>query len=253
LAHAIFLTPTGDPWKAPAIAALAKNVTVLDGFRTTPNNPLGVIWDGEPTHCLDMSETVQGFQQSIWQHHWLAAELHKIANAKLLSGANQTAMVTLADWVCMQPIRYVNESSGGEWRYHRYKTTIGRQNYDASNGSLWGGGIYTGPTPSSLPTWAEQHAWFMTDGPPPRSGPWMVSGSGYEQTYSSPNVRVDTVANGGLNYVTIFWAAFCMAVERAVPGAEAAWSTVNANVTNLATWRQGFAADPRQGTNPRNK
>jgi hypothetical protein len=199
-----------------------------------------------------MSATTRGFQQSLWQHHWIACELHKIASAKLLPGGSQAALVTLADWACSQPIRYVNESVGGEWRYHRYNTTIGRQNYNASNGSLWGSGIYTGPTPSSLPTWSEQHAWFMADGPPPRSGAWMVSG-GYEQSYGGATFKADTVANAGLNYVTIFWSALCMAVERGIPGAEAAWTTVTTNVTSLAVWRQGFAADPRQGTYPRNK
>lgn len=253
LAHAVFLTPGADAWKAAGAAALARNVAVLDGFRTSTSNPLGVIWDGSPTSCLDMSATTVGFQQSIWQHHWLAGEVHKIANAKLLSGQNQTAVVTLADWACAQPIRYVNESSAGEWRYHRYKTTIGRQNYDASNGAAWGGGFYTGPTPSSLETWGQQHAWFMTDGPPPRSGPWLVNGSGYEQTYASSAYQTDTAANAGYNYVTHFWSAFCMAVERGIPGADTAWSTVTANVTNLAAWRQGFAADPRQGAFPRNK
>jgi hypothetical protein len=253
LAHAVFLTPSGDPWKAAGAAALSRNVTVLDAFRTSANNPLGVIWDGNPTVCLDMSDSTVGFQQSIWQHHWMACEVHKIASAKLLTGANQTALVTLADWACAQPIRYVNESTGGEWRYHRYKTTIGTQNYNASNGSAWGGGFYTGPTPGSLTSWSQQHAWFMTDAVPQRSGSWMVNGSGYERTYSDPGYQTDTAANAGLNYVTHFWSALCMAVERGVPGADAAWATVTSNVTNLAQWRQGFASDPRQGTYPRNK
>jgi hypothetical protein len=253
LAHALFLTPSTDPWRSAAQGALGRNVAVLDAFRTSANNPLGVIWDGSPTECLDMSSSTIGFQQSIWQHHWIATELHKIAAAKLLTGANQSALNTLADWACSHPVRYINESAAGEWRYLRYKTTIGRQNYDGSNGSLWGGGIYTGPTPSSLSTWREQHAWFMTDGPPPRSGPWMVNDSGFERTYSSPAYQVDAVAHEGVNYVTHFWAVLCMAVERNVPGADAAWATVLANVTNLAAWRRGFAADPRQGTFPRNK
>jgi hypothetical protein len=81
----------------------------------------------------------------------------------------------------------------------------------------------------------------------------MVNDSGFERTYSNPSYQTDAVANEGLNYVTHFWASLCMAVERNVPGADAAWATALANVTNLAAWRRGFAADPRQGTFPRNK
>ena len=251
LAHAVFLTPDGSSWKTAGAAALARNVAVLDQYRTVPKNPLGLFWDGGPTKCLDNHASVTGFQSPIWMHHWLACELHKIANAKLLSGAQQTALDTLASWACEQPVRYVNESAAGEWRYHRYQTTVGRQNYDATNGGLWGSGVYTGPTPDSLATWSAQHAWFMTDGPPALAGPWMVSGTTSARSYV--NFRAEHAANTSLNYITHFWAALCMAVERGVPGAEAAWAKVNASVTNLSAWLQGFAADPRQGTYPRNK
>ncbi len=194
-----------------------------------------------------------GFQSSIWQHHWLASELHKIAQTKLLSGANQTALDALADWACLQPVRYVTESAGGEWRYHRYKTTIGQQNYDTSNGIEYGGGTYYGSTPRSLSTWGAQQAWYMTD-TAPVAGPWKVTGTTpTPTTYASAGFKTDTTANADYNYVTHFWAAFCMAVERGVPGADAAWATVVANVTNLSTWRLGFASDPRQGVYPRNK
>jgi hypothetical protein len=138
LAHAVFLTPDGSSWKSVGAAALARNIAVLDEYRTVPKNPLGLVWDGGPTKCLDNHASVTGFQSPIWMHHWLACELHKIANAKLLSGAQQTAVDRLASWACEQPVRYINESTAGEWRYHRYQTTVGRQNYDAKNGGLWG-------------------------------------------------------------------------------------------------------------------
>jgi hypothetical protein len=154
-------------------------------------------------------------------------------------------------------VRYVNESTGGEWRFHRYKTTVGQQNYDASNGFAYGGGYYVGPTPNSLPTWGAQLDWYMTDAVPALSGPWKVTGSTpTPTTYASAGFTTNTLAAdvaNQYNYVDHFWLALCMAVERGVSGADQAWATVNANVTNLATWRLGFAADPREGTYPRNK
>jgi hypothetical protein len=52
---------------------------------------------------------------------------------------------------------------------------------------------------------------------------------------------------------TYFWSALVAGVERGLPGADAAWSKVTTNVTNLTTWSQGFADDPRWGAYPRNK
>jgi hypothetical protein len=264
LGHALFLTPTTitgsagtnmTAWRTSAQASMASNLTnQLDVFRTAANNPLGIVWDGRPDNCLDHSETTVGFQQSIWQHHFLMNEVHKLAQSKLLTGTNQTALSTFADWACLAPVRYVNESTAGEWRYIRHKTTIGQQNYDSTNGSAWGGGIYTGPTPNSLPSWGQQFAWFMTDAVPALSGVWMQNqNSGYERTYADAAFQIDAVANTSLNYVTHFWSALCMAVERGVTGADSAWTKVNSNVANLTTWLDGYAADPRQGCYPRNK
>ncbi|MCS6945217.1 MAG: hypothetical protein RMK97_07385, partial [Sutterellaceae bacterium] len=58
---------------------------------------------------------------------------------------------------------------------------------------------------------------------------------------------------GGALYPEYFWAALVAAVERNVPGAEAAWNKVIGNVTNLASWSAGFGNDPRWGIYPRNK
>jgi hypothetical protein len=55
----------------------------------------------------------------------------------------------------------------------------------------------------------------------------------------------------GAFYPSYFWSALVAAVERGVPGADTAWTKVQDNVTNLSTWRAGFASDPRWGTFPR--
>jgi hypothetical protein len=249
-AHAIFLTPDGHAWKAPGKIALTNAVAHVDQFRTASNNPLGLIWDGTPTWRLDFRSTETGWQHSIWQHMWIACEMHKITSARLLSGADQTELETLANWACELPVRQVNESVGGEWRYQRYFTTAGKQNYDAGNGTLWGGGVYGGTNQDSEATWGAMFDWYMTDGPPTASGPWKTSSTN-ATSYSSGDYSTDSVANTSLNYATHFWAALVAAVEREVPAALTAWNTVQANVTDLAAWQTGFAADPRQGSYPR--
>ncbi len=42
-------------------------------------------------------------------------------------------------------------------------------------------------------------------------------------------------------------------LERGGPQADAAWSRVVAGVTNLDSWKNGFATEPRYGRYPRNK
>ena len=233
LAHAIFLTPDADAWKQAGRSALFRNAQLLKTFQDDPRSVLGFVWDYSPTNLNDFVAAYggAGFIQPLWEHHYLVAELHKVASAKLLTGAEQSALVAIADWVAAQPVRYVNEANGGEWRILYYQTTAGRST-----------------SINSLPTWAEQFAWQYTEGPPPVAGPWM-NGSWKSTTYSS--ARADDSA--GAYYPSYFWAALVAAVERGLPGADAAWNKVMTNVTNLSTWSAGFGADPRWGAYPRNK
>jgi hypothetical protein len=248
LVHATFLSPSGDPWKAAGLAALYRNALLLDQFRTSANAKLGFIWDFAPNTVLDFGRGTPGLQEPLWQHHYLLVELHKAANARLLSGAQQEKLTVLADWAASQPVRYINESVGGEWRVIPYETTVGRANYDVTNGSDQGSGVYAGAVMDSLPSWGQQFAWYFVDSPPPVAGPWMT-GEGFTNTYAS--MQVDGLA--GAFYPSYFWSALVAAVERGVPGADTAWTKVLDNVTNLSTWRRGFATDPRWGTFPRNK
>lgn len=264
LGHAIFLTPTTTnnanvtAWATDAQASLASNITnQLMPFKNDASNLLGITLSGDPGQYIDNSAETVGFQEAMWQSHWVGCETHKLAQSKILSGTAQTELSSFADWALLQPVRYVNESAAGEWRFVRHKTTCGRQNWDANNGVAWGSGVYYGPTTDAFNTWSQAHAWFMVDGPPTVSGPWYVTtdtGLGtYENSYVGSGFSIDTAANASYNYVTHFWSAFCMAVERGVTGADTAWATVNANITNMSTWLDGYRADPRQGCYPRNK
>ena len=203
LAHAIFLTPDADAWKQAGRSALFRNTQLLKTFQDDPKSGLGFVWDYSPGFLYDFVAAdgggggFNGFIQPLWQHHYLVTELHKAANAKLLSGAEQSALVAIADWVAAQPIRYVNESAGGEWRFLYYRTPAGRNR----------------TTIDSMSTWAQQFAWRYGDGPPPASGPWM---NGYWESTSYSSASMDSGA--GAYYPSYFWAALVAAVERGLPG-----------------------------------
>jgi len=260
LTHAIFLTPDGDAWKTPAKSKLAIDLGAYNQFRLATNNPLSVITDGNANNYLDhcpnsgVSSEGVGFQQSLWQH-WLTVQvLHSAHFMKLLSGASQTLLGSIADWAGESIVRYINEMPGQEWKYIRHMTTCGQQNYNSSNSSgSWGGGLYLGPDMVSLATWPLMDDWWMLDAAP-STNVWRVSGNstGTVRTYASGDWSSDTVANTGLNYATWFWSGLVAAVERSIPGADAAWTKVN-TLSGLATWLNGYALDPRQGHYPRNK
>jgi hypothetical protein len=221
LAHAIFLTPQTDAWRAAGGAALYRNALNILGFRDSPKARLGFVWDYEPNWVDDKSSS-SGVQQPLWEHHYLTTELHKAASAKLIAGTQQTALVEAADWVARQPVRYINESAGGEWRRHEYLFTVG-----------------SGSDINTANTWGEQ---FATNGyaASPATGYWRVDGS-------------DQVTANPAYYPAYFWAALVAGVERGVSGADAAWTRVNSGITNLSAWGEGFASDPRWGSYPRNK
>jgi len=232
LAHAIFLTPDGDHWKQPARLAMFRNSQLIQTFRDDSKSTLGFVWNFSPTYVVDYGLGGVGFIDPLWEHHYLVTELHKAAAAKLLMGPQQLALVAIADWAAAQPIRYINESSGGEWRILYYMTPAGRSK----------------TTIDSLPTWGQQFAWNYSDPPPPVSGPWM-NGNFRSQSYTSASAD----DSAGALYPSYFWAALVAAVERGLAGSDAAWSKVTTNITNLTAWSAGFGADPRWGAYPRNK
>lgn len=227
LAHATLITPDALAWKTAAKTAITNNVNYIDAWRTDSKALLGYTWDLSPTSLVDHDGST-GFQIAAWQNHYMAVEMHKAASARLLTGSAQTSLNTLADWLLSGPVRWVNEQASGGWRYVPYTTTLG----DASM--------------VSQPTWGAQRATHIT-GSPSIPGTWMVSG-GNPTTYAG--YTADNSADTGF-YPAYFWSALVAARERGISGASTAWSTVVANISNLSTWRAGFATDPRWGSYPR--
>ena len=230
LAHATFLTPDALAWKAAGKTSISANVSYLDGWRTDSKALLNAMWDDGPTDPVDGYGTVGGFGQALWMYHYLITELHKTASANLLTGSSQTAIDTLADWCALQPVRWVNEQANGGWRYVPYVTVMGRDE----------------TTIDSLSDWGAQMDYWMADAPPSVSGTWMAHDG--TDLYSDGT----TAGNGGANYASYFWSALVAAADRGVAGAATAWNAVLDGITNLATWRGGFASDPRWGSTPLN-
>lgn len=231
LAHAIFLTPDGDAWKAPAKADLYANVQRGLGFKNSPMNKLDFIWDDTLGTLYDF-EPDAGCQQPTFMVAYQITELPKVANAKLLAGTQQADMVALADWVCKFPVRFVNEAVGGEWRAvgaSRMTVSSASNSFVESN---WG---------------AVQAFQFSASSPPPVAGLWL------EGRGSTSYAALYQVPTAGASYSSYFWAALASAAERDIPGAAAAWTKVTQNITNLSTWSDGFKTDPRWGMYPRNK
>jgi hypothetical protein len=254
LAHAIFLTPDGDPWKAPARSSLTANVRLIDEFRTSPNATLGFVWYTSPTKCADFEGRIEGMQQPLWMHHFLVLALHSAERAKLLSGAEQALLKTVTDWAAMQPVRYVNEARRGEWRLHNYLTMVGRAAVTAAANDVLGSGVVAGPTFDALPTYPENFAWFYRDAPPPSAGKFLFiqTDPGLNPNYRSWSTASEATSSG-VSYASVFWAALTAAVERDLPGADAAWDKVTTGITNLSTWSNGFVKEPRYNRYPRNR
>jgi hypothetical protein len=192
-------------------------------------------------------------QQPLWMHHFLVLALHSAERSKLLAGADQALLTTVADWAALQPVRYVNEARNGEWRLHNYLTMVGRAAVSAADDNL-GSGIYAGTAFDALPTYPENFAWFYRDAPPPSRGKFLFIET---DPGKNPNYRSWTTAResdvSGVTYAAVFWAALAAAVERNVPGADAAWNKVTSEVTNLDRWADGFATEPRYNRYPRNR
>jgi hypothetical protein len=230
LGYATFLSPDGSAWKTGGRFWLNRNRIYLENWTTDSKALLNCMWDSAPNDLTDHDPGTVGLQQPLWMYHWLITELHKIASTGILSGSQQTSLNALADWCAQQPVRWVNEQANGGWRYVTYDTSMGR----------------SGTTVDSLPDWGSQRAWQKLDSPPTVAGTFFTSISTEPNTYAA-----HTVDTHGLNYVESYWQAFCVAMERQVSGYQAAWNTVQANVTNLSTWLDGFATDPRQGNYPK--
>lgn len=240
-AVAILLTPDAHAWKATAQTRLSeafthtKPVGNLSAYMTDPRAVLNYLWGGAPNSVGSRPDTV-GHGASLFENYYLIQALHMASGGQVLTGTQATPLHALADWCANLPVRYINESVAGEFRAHFYGQDVGTTKDSAIN---------------SLPTWGQQIAWRTTDTPPALSGPMLVYNGIQPASWTDAGFVQDNTA--GALYPSYFWAALCCAVERSVPGADAAWTKYTTNITNLSTWRNGFAASPRWGYYPRNK
>jgi len=271
LNQAVFATPDGHPWKASGEAALYSQLQHIDGWRTGGGCKLNVLSYGTPTQQADQRPTTTDpfYEASMWQVVWLAAEIHKAVNAKVLSNPTQLAAVrTLRDWMLLAPVRMVNEQSHtGGWRYQCSYQIIGSRgawlgNRDGTDGS--GFSYWSGTDHGGYVTWDAMAQDYYPDYPPSTvNGPWMVNfdtgrASAPEDPipktgYASYNATSAANHASEYDYCTALWPWYCMAVEADVPGATTMWSTItNGGITNLTTWLNGFGTDLEDGIWPRN-
>jgi hypothetical protein len=244
LTHATFLTPDGHAWKAPAKTNMAANITRYRTWETDPEQRLNVHFNYEPGWYRDdgASSNQATFGMALWMHHFLTVEMYRSSGVKLLAGADKTDLDSFADWCLAQPVRFINESTAGEWRYcGAYNHNIGTQDGNEANEGR--------ATTIGMPaTWAEARALTKVESPPPVSGPLYNLGAEEFTTYS---VGWSTSLTAG-NYVSMFFAALACAVERGVTGAETAWTTFS-GATNFSAFRDLAAQDARHNIWPRNK
>ena len=84
----------------------------------------------------------------------------------------------------------------------------------------------------------------MSAGPPAANGTWMSFPDNKPDTYTQYTADI----TAGAYYPSYLWSALMAAHERQLPGAAAAYQTLVATVSNLASWRGGFGSDPRWGS-----
>jgi hypothetical protein len=238
LAHATFLSPDDSAWKSGGRYWLNSNRAYMQAFMDDPLfAALHAMWYGGPNQATledQGSGPVGAKTYAPWMYHFLVAEVAKIANARLLTGNQQTSLESVADAICLQPVRYVNEQPNGGWRFHPYRQRLGD-----STGNL-----------VSYANWGTERNTQFSGAPSSVAGRW-GGGFGDESTWAAVEaLGFPNSAQG--DYPSAYWAALVAAVERGVAGASTAWATVQNNVTNLPTWRTGFASDPRWGAAPRN-
>lgn len=258
--HATFLSPDSSlnpayasklTWRAGGKVWLGRSARYaysfkLDGYQES----LRVIWeDGPNQKSADGASTYDdgtpwpGIQNAMWPQHFAMCELYKLSSTNLLSGTEKTYLDTFVDWFLEQPARWINQQPNGAWRFIRDRLTIRKAD---------------GTVPS---TYAAAMSYDVQG-----TGPSSVTGGwGYLNSVNWPSWAQTqaggTESSATESFVGQFWYALVAAVERGVPGAATAWQTVTGftptgtrgtpGITNLDTWRLGFATEPRWGAFPR--
>ena len=231
LVHALFITPSSHAWRTAGVTTLGTNADFLATWQADSKHILNTVTDYRPDDPKDYETGASGFQNSELEVAYLFAEVHKAANARLLSGSAQTTLASFADWMALGPVRFVNEQTNGGWRYIAYRTTIGDQ---VAN--------FIG----SASTWLASRNYASS--PPAVNGNWKA-GEGIPDTFASG--WTDYTSADSAYYPVYFYSLLATAIERGPAQAPRAWYDVWPNITNIETWRSGFATDPRWGVMPR--
>jgi len=232
--HATFLSPDDTAWRAGGKVWMGRCARMGYAFQLSSLATLNLMWDGGPGQIgSDHAPEMPGKQVAPWMVHFIVGEAHKSASVRLCNAEDQTYMASFADWIARQPARWVNEQPNGGWRFCTYSMS----HLDADN--------------RPFADYAAQRSYDISGG-----GPSSVRGGwgGYPTNQTS---WAALEGNGdddlaGSTFNDHFWYALVAAVERDVEGAADAWQTVSTNITNLSTWLEGYAKQPRWGAWPRN-
>lgn len=251
LTHATFLSPSVSPWQAGGREWLRRTVTWLNAKVNAapiiPGENTHLIWNGWPNQDVGVDESaIPGRQTSPWMHNYATVESHKLAASHVIVDETvQSYAESWADWIAESAVKFINELPSS------YRFVTYRMSYQGADGN-------------GFANMAAARANDITGSQSePTEGPWRELGTENQVTWTSAETYANTQTTADVGYETALWAALCMAVERQLPGALTAWQTVtginsegrrvaNPGITNLDTWRLGFANSPRWGTWPRN-
>jgi hypothetical protein len=174
-----------------------------------------------------------------------------VSKAKVMRDPAESARWEAAiSYACKQPIRYVNECTGGEWRLQLYVTTIGNW-FDST----------PGPKRIQMPAdWRTAINSDLTgtiaDAP---AGIWLVAEMYNTATMDFAWSGASSAMAHAVSYVERFWGTLVICKERDEPGAAQAWQTVygtgnndSAGITNIDAWLASWGDAPIYNRLPRN-
>lgn len=245
-AHATFLSPDGSTWRTGGKVWMGRIARMARAYQLLPEAQSLRMWDSLPSvaNGFDQGTGTVGVDQDAWAGKqasffmwtYLLTELHKAAGARLCATETEQGYLdAFADWALECPAKWINDQPSGAWRFLPYHPT------------------YLKDDDTAFTDYAEQKANDVPTGSGPASatGSWMPDHGFYSERTWTAQEALTAETTSGNTYPSYFWMALVMAVERGVPGAAEAWAAVDAGITDLATWRAGFAANPRWGPYPR--
>jgi len=244
-----YLTPdvdltTKDQWRNVIYLESEILRTMLDHSWNT----IGALWNYRGTGSSsgdweDQSTSRPNYQTSMFQHDYVVMALHSVSGAKVLTGTNAVALDTLADRVCRFIVEWITEAVGYEWRALPYQPTIGIMSADWTNIDMAALGTSVADITRNE----------MSGTLPSTPGPWLDLGPG-QFDYNTLTTETPSASAYSMMYLS----ALICAVERDVPGASQAWTTVygtngtDGGITNLQSFFATLVSSSRYNRLPRN-